>query len=219
MSKHRKSDTTKREPLEPSSAEVARPGEPDRPPARLSGRLAGFAVDITATDFDEYDEGDGLAEVRLGPPPKDSFVRVERDPIARVHLIVQHVEGEFGKTRSLVTPEIAEVLPDDAKLFDLFRWVDRDGREGIWPVPLSGGSHRRAELTAIAKAATSWHRIIWRTAGKSGARAALPAANGAAFGNPKWSPRTGEHLVEIAFRERMISDVDHPLVQALLGMD
>lgn len=203
---------TPKENDDPSSLNVS------PPTSGLRGRLARFAITRSDTDLQEFDEGDQATAVPVGTPLKTMFVRVQRSSIARVHLLTHQNEGEYQKIRYLILGEVADVLPDDVAQYDLFRWVDRDGREGIWPVNCAAPS-RRTELAAIAKASGEWCRVFWRGFGSNGARVALAAPKGNVFGEPRWSHRSDDELVEAAFHERMIEDVDHPLVRQLLGLE
>ena len=187
----------------------------DHPPKHQS--LARFAVSQTATSHDQYDDDDEHG-VTIGAPSRSSYVRFRIPAMMTVQLVTLKPEGSFNKELYLAVPDIAEVLPDDIAQFDLFRFVDRNGREGIWPISLTSPS-RSLDLGAVKAASAAWVRIFWRRTATGGHRSFIRAANPTVFGEPVWSARSDDELIDAGFAGRMIEDVDHPVVQHLLGVE
>ena len=158
------------------------------------------------------------AVVPVAKPPKSSFVRVR--PGEEHSTILNLLDG--GKLGSdgmyAVGPEVAPIVADQTRLTQIRLAVTSQGVPYLVPVPLAGPDGRLnpwhlSLARAMEMAETRWIRIsanmmrggydIFEAVGQ------LPA--------PQWPQETFEALLEIAFRARIITSEDHPLIQQLLG--
>jgi hypothetical protein len=118
----------------------------------------------------------------------------------------------------IVSSEIARVLPGLFKSVVMYLAVDEEGNAVIIPVPLPDESGRRNNwheslLQAVILARSKWIRIESNLKTGSNDPYVAPLVNK----EPNWPKHSMEEILEIAFRGKIITDVNHPLVQGLLG--
>jgi hypothetical protein len=97
-------------------------------------------------------------------------------------------------------------------------WVLENKASFFIPVPLPGPNGLRnpwheSLLHAIIRARTVWLRI---SANRDSGGYDIYEAT-AKLSEPTWPDATMEELLEIAFRGRIITSVDHPVIQEKLG--
>jgi len=124
---------------------------------------------------------------------------------------------EVGETY-LLTPSIASNFPDLARPVRLHLAVDRRENPLIIPVPLPGEDGRRNQWhdslsQCVDRAKHKWVRIV---ANLSAGSYDLLEAQGD-LNDPVWPDLNMQELVEIAFRGKIITDFEHPVLQELLG--
>ena len=117
-----------------------------------------------------------------------------------------------------VMPELYAELAQEAKPKVLYTYVTRDGNVGLWPVNLPGDDGRldswsQSAHSAAAIGQRSWVRLVAnRTVG---AYDVMEAANLA--DEPVWPGLSFKEILALAFRDRLITSVDHPIVRRLRG--
>jgi hypothetical protein len=100
----------------------------------------------------------------------------------------------------------------------LFTTVNRQGVVFLWPVRLPGPDGRESTWNTSARLAAegaiqSWTRL---TANMSlGAYEATIAE--AITSEPRWPEVSFQELLKIAFRTRLITSLDHPVIKQLFG--
>jgi hypothetical protein len=158
-----------------------------------------------------------IVTVPVRKPKRQEFVRVHADPQYRLETAVIDLATE-GETY-LVAPTLLEALADEVKLVRLHLAVSRGGGVFFWPVPLPGPDGRRnpwheAAERAALEAASEWVRLkANRDAGTYDVDVAA-----AAIGEPEWPDLPMKELLRLAFGERMITSLDHPVVRRLRGL-
>ena len=184
-------------------------------PARVDP-FAAFDVTVIDQTYADFAEDDAADAVPVGAPPRFAFVRTATFPLLKPYLL-RHKEGALDRgTFFMVTPEIAGLLPDDVGMYALHLYVDREGREGIWPLRIDRKTpYFVSERAAARRATREWVRILWVPRDGGGERVARPSVRD--FGEPPWSGRDKGQLLELAFADRRITSKDHPIVVALLG--
>jgi hypothetical protein len=150
------------------------------------------------------------------PSTTQTFIRVHPDEAYRETFAV--LEQKEDRTNYIVLPEIAEQIPGEVVAKQLFTTIDRQGIVSLWPIRLPGPDGRldawnRAALEAAHLAMTRWIRLKANMA--LGAYDVFEAT--AAFPDPEWPPYSFRDLVEIAFKDLLITDRDHPLLRKLRG--
>lgn len=159
-----------------------------------------------------------LVSVAVAKPPKAFFFRVLPDEDATTILNVLDATKLGGEGVFAVSAEIAGAIADQVRLVQLRAAVTSQGVPYLVPLTLPGPDGRwnqwhQSLARALERAETSWIRIsanmfrggydVYEAIGQ------LPAA--------QWPDESFEKLLEIAFRDRLITSKDHPLVQQLLG--
>jgi hypothetical protein len=157
-----------------------------------------------------------LLTVPVRKPNRQVFIRVRPGEEWRLQTLVLDLkeEGEIY----LVSQSLWGELGLELKPKVLFTAIDRQGVQFIWPVrpPQSDGrfdSWNRSALTAAEKAMTSWIRVVANTA--LGAYDVYEAT--APMPDPEWRNEDFQTIVRIAFRERYIDSLDHPVIRRLRG--
>jgi hypothetical protein len=157
-----------------------------------------------------------LTTVPVGKPPKDRFFRTHVSPdwVYPTWLL----ENKATSETYIVSEEVASVLGGLVRPVELYAAIDRQNNVFFIPVPLPGPNGTRnpwheSLLQAVIRARTIWLRI---TANKDlGAYDMYEAA--AKLPEPTWPDLPMDNLLAIAFRGRIITDPDHPVVQEKLG--
>lgn len=156
-----------------------------------------------------------LVQVPVTKPHKTWFVRVRpgeewRSPVA---MIVLREEGESY----VVDPKLAANLPDDVTHFELATAINRHGLLFLWPLRLPNTTRQDAwadsAIDAAKHAETQWLRVAANM--KFGAYEVNVATGRLA--DPEWPEETFEALFRLAFRDRVIHSIDHPVIQRLKG--
>jgi hypothetical protein len=155
------------------------------------------------------------------PRSKQEFVRVHPEFVLET-LMLEDKE-EDGGGFYLVHKRLRRVLEDHARLMRVFLATTTKGVVFFWPIPMAGPDGRRnswhmSAEAAARKAMTRWTQLISDKA-RSGYRL-LCAKEGEALSRaePRWPDLPQEELCRLAFEERHITSLDHPVVQRLLGV-
>jgi hypothetical protein len=123
-------------------------------------------------------------------------------------------EREFYLVSRWLHDELAsEIVP-----VVLFTIVDPHGNLSLWPVKIARDGGRsnhwhESALSAAASAMTAWVRVQANMDLKSYdvflAEGKLP--------DPRWPDMSFPSMLRIAFRDRLISSLEHPLIAKLRG--
>ena len=156
-----------------------------------------------------------LVQVPVCKPRKGWFVRTRkgeewRTPVA---MIVLKEEGESY----VVHPKLAADLPDDVVNFQLVTAINRYETVFLWPLRMPNSSRSDpwadSAIAASTVAETDWLRV---TANMKAGAYDVHRATGA-LPEPGWPEESFETLFRLAFRDRVISSIDHPVIQKLKG--
>lgn len=157
-----------------------------------------------------------LTTVPVGRPSKDRFFRTHPSPswVFPTWILENKAAGETY----LVSAEVASALGDQVRAVELYAAIDRQNNPFLIPIPLPGPNGVRNRwheslAQAVEKAKSVWIRI---SANKDlggydifEATAKLP--------DPVWPDITMDELLEVAFKGRVITSLDHQIVQERLG--
>ena len=160
-----------------------------------------------------------LTNVPVRKPSKQEFVRVHPDEAWRMEIALIEIKDE--REVYLVAPELLGELSEFTTPACLFTTISRQKVLTLWPVKLPGLDGRsnpwhESALDAAKLAINSWVRVSANMSLGAyevfEARSEMPA--------PEW-PESGMNfnsLLGIAFRGRIIDSMEHPIVNALLGV-
>ncbi|MBL7186843.1 MAG: hypothetical protein ISS70_11010 [Phycisphaerae bacterium] len=159
-----------------------------------------------------------LITVPVRKPANEWWVRVHPDESYRVETAV--VELKEDREVYLVDPALWPELSTEATFGAraLFTAVNRQGVLFLWPIRLPGPDGKnnewnRSSLEATMLASSKWVRV---TSNMSlGAYEVFEAT--AEIPEPSWPERSFGELLKIAFKDKFIQTVDHPVLQKLRG--
>jgi hypothetical protein len=159
-----------------------------------------------------------LTTVPVRKPSKEVFVRTHPDPAYRLTTGV--IELKEDREIYLVDPGLWPDLAAEATFSPrmLITSVTRQGVLFLWPVRLPGPDGRiddwnRSALEAAEVAKESWVRV---QANMSLGAYDIVVAKGTTA-EPAFPAMTMAEILKIAFRDRYIADVEHPVLRRLRG--
>jgi hypothetical protein len=151
------------------------------------------------------------------PNPQD-FVRVHADPEYRNNFAI--VELKDDREDYLVLPNVVPSLSSEVVYKSLFTAINRQGIVFLWPVRLPSPDDKinmwwTSAREAAERAVDTWVRLK--------ANMSLGAYEITVAESEMAAPAWGElesftDLLRIAFRGRLISDTDHPVIKRLRGL-
>ena len=157
-----------------------------------------------------------LTMVPVMKPPKDRFFRTHESPnwVYPSWILEDKKTGETY----IVSEDVASVLGGLVRAVELYTAIDRQNNVFFIPIPLPGPNGVRnpwheSLLQAVVRARLVWLRI---TANKDLGGYEIFEAT-AKLPEPIWPDTTLDELLAIAFRGRIITNPDHPVVQERLG--
>jgi hypothetical protein len=158
-----------------------------------------------------------LTTVPVRKPNKQDFVRVHPDPSYRLSPAAI-IELKEDRETYLLVPGLAGHLDGEFSTATLFTAINRQGVPFLWPVKLPGpdGKHNewhRSAAEAAERAMKKWVRI--KANMSLGAYDVFEATGD--LNDPEWPDLSLEKILEIAFRNHIVENLDHPLVKRLSG--
>jgi hypothetical protein len=147
---------------------------------------------------------------------KQEFVRT--NPAEAYRLETGLLELKEEREFYLVRPEMRAELAEELIFVRLYLAMPRSGTPFLWPVRLPGPDGKRNPWHDSAeKAATlamrRWVRLVPNQA--AGMYDTFTAT--ASLPEPEWPELSMRELLKLAFGERFIGSVDHPVVRRLRG--
>jgi hypothetical protein len=158
-----------------------------------------------------------LTTVPVRKPNRQDFARVHRDPNYRL-TPAAIIELKEDHETYLVTPNIALELPGEFAVATLYTAINRQGVLHLWPTKLPGpdGKHNewhRSAAEAAERAMDRWMRITANMA--LGAYEIFEATG--ELPEPEWPEISFQEILRVAFRDRIVDRLDHPLIHRLRG--
>jgi hypothetical protein len=159
-----------------------------------------------------------LRRVPVRRPHPHDFCRVHADKAYRMAAALIEFRDERDASY-LVSPFVAKEIPGEFVMATLYTTVTRQGVVLLWPVrlPLSDGRYNewhRSAAEAAELAMTRWIRVKAHLA--LGAYETFEA--GGIIPEPEWPRETLAELLRIAFTDRLVDSLDHPVVRRLRGL-
>jgi hypothetical protein len=181
--------------------------------------FAGFSLDelkLTQDFADEAGVKKLITTIPVRKPDRHWFFRINPDP--NYQLTVATIELKVERETYIVLPTIAPELQGDIKTQKLFVGINRQKVLFVWPITLPGPDGKtnvwhQVALEAAQLATQEWIRLVANM--DLGAYDILEAA--ANLGEPQWPDLTMQDIVNTAFKNKVISDTNHPVIQQLLG--
>jgi hypothetical protein len=157
-----------------------------------------------------------LTIVPVRKPHRQELVRVHPDEAYRVKAAV--IELRDDREVYLVIGPVASQLPGETTPVILYTTVTRQGVVLIWPVRLPGddGKINNWHLSAREAAERAMSDWLFVRADMALGAYTMHIAT-ATIPEPVWPTESLKGLLKIAFRDRLIDTVDHPVLKRLRG--
>jgi len=160
-----------------------------------------------------------LTRVSTNKPRKDIYFRTHPEHFH--DLVVLEVEEGMERKSYPVTTDVFNAMSEEPTLKSkrYYLYVTQSASYGLWGVslPMDGSgdinSWSESALAIIEHAKSEWIRHYAKR-GDSGYRL-IPASKD--LGDPVWPAESWEELLELAFKGKIINDLDHPVLQKLRG--
>ena len=157
-----------------------------------------------------------LTNVLVGKPKRQQFFRTHVSEEMTFPAMI--LENKEARESYVVQPDVAEKISELVRPVRLHAAIDRQNNVSLIPVPLPGEDGTRnpwheSLAQAVEHAKLKWIRI---TANMHAGGYDVYEAEGA-LPEPEWPAHGIGALIEVAFRGKIITSLDHPVVQSLLG--
>lgn len=157
-----------------------------------------------------------LTTITCRKPKRQEFVRVRAGDVWRLETAAY--EDQVNKETFLVERSIRPELEGEIYPVCLFLAINRQNDVFLWPVKMPGPDGRsntwnESALEAARMAEESWIRVASNmSAGMYDTYKAL-----ADLPEPVWPQLSWAEIIKLCFRDRLIQDMDHPVLRALRG--
>ncbi len=157
-----------------------------------------------------------LTTVSVSKPKKPQFFRTHSAD--SMTFTAMFLEQKEARESYVVLPNVAQEISELVRPVMLHAAIDRQNNVFLIPVPLPGEAGTRnpwheSLAQAVELAKFKWLRL---TANMHTGSYDVFEATGA-LPDPEWPPHGIDALVEVAFRGKIITSLEHPVVQSLLG--
>jgi hypothetical protein len=157
-----------------------------------------------------------LVRVPVRRPTRTEFIRVRDDEAYRMETSI--LENKEERETFLVAPDVRDQLPGDWAPVRLVTCISRQGVVFLWPLKLTPADGRSnpwydSAIEGARHAVDGWVKIAADM--HLGAYQVYNALGD--LPEPAWPEYTFAQLLEVAFRDRFIRDMNHPAIQRLLG--
>jgi hypothetical protein len=150
------------------------------------------------------------------PLPQD-FVRVHSLPDYRENFAM--IDLKDDREDFLVRPELLPELAGEVVYKTVFTAINRQGVVFLWPIRLPAPDDRKSEWPRSAREAAEMAMGQWiRLKANMSLGAYEITVAESVMAEPVWPELSFQELVRIAYRDRMITGLDHPVVKRLRGL-
>ena len=170
--------------------------------------------------------GDGIrrefTHILTGKPKKSAFFRSHSDPTYRLPVNIIEYNSGMMKEEFLVMPAVTDALVEETKPKLLVLCIDKMGTPFLWLAPRQAedGFQRNSlwntsTLEALRLSETKWVRMSANMA-----EGAYTIHTSSSESEPEWPDFSLSELIKLGFgEERVIRDMNHPVIQRLLGYE
>jgi hypothetical protein len=158
-----------------------------------------------------------LTKVPVQNPDPQSFIRVHKNYRMALAVIVLKQDNETY----LLTPSIAREVPGEFVMVMMRTVITRQGTITLWPIRLPDADGRINEWHQSAADAAKYAEEHWvRVKSNKAIRGydQIPVPEDVTVPEPTWPDLSFQELLRIAFRDRLIDRLDHPVIKRLRGI-
>jgi hypothetical protein len=157
-----------------------------------------------------------LTRIPVRKPGKQDFIRVHPSESYRLDTAI--IELRDDRETYLVLPAFRTAVLQEIAPVRLYTAITRQGTLFLWPCKLPSSDGRRSEwhtsaIDAAGLAMERWTRI--QSDMNAGSYQTFVAAGN--LSEPEWPDLPFQELLRLAFRERLIDRLDHPVLERLRG--
>jgi hypothetical protein len=157
-----------------------------------------------------------LTTVPVRRPGNQTFFQVRRGEDWRIQTAILQLKDDSDCF--LVMPDLLHEVGQEVRPKLLYTAISRDGNPFLWPVNLPGEDGRLDTWSQSAHAAAqiaekSWIRLVSNRS--FGAYEVMQAAGN--LEDPEWPELTFQELVNLAFKDKVVDRLDHPVLRRLRG--
>ena len=157
-----------------------------------------------------------LVSVRVGRPPKDTFLRCHPSLVITLYLYKEEETGESY----MLPPNLAEVAQQDQvfKKRDLRLAVTIQGAVFLWETAMRGEETNANQWilsmwNAQGIAQDKWIRVV---SNRQNASYDVKVSE-SDLGDPVYPEEQFDEILRVAFRNKVIETLDHPILKKLRG--
>jgi hypothetical protein len=158
-----------------------------------------------------------LTVVPVRKPGQQDFVRVHPNPEYRENFPL--IELKDDREEYIVTKDLVPELLNEIVNKTLYLSINRQGTVFFWPVRLPTPDGKdldwwRSGRDAAQRATQTWVRV--KANMNLGAYDIYEAQSG--LGDPEWPDLGYWDLIRLAFRDHLITEIDHAVIKRLRGL-
>ena len=180
---------------------------------------------VTASKFAKFRLDDGqetliqgrsiLLNVSIQKPKPTEWFRTAENTDRWIVTPMVEQDGDLY----LLDREIAGSLGTDSAVHTarLIPYVTDTGKVGFWPIKVPRAGAKVLAWTVTAQGAAERARTRWTRLSANMRDACYNVFEAAFDREPEWPTATDDELLELAFGDRIIESVDHPVIQRLQG--
>jgi len=159
-----------------------------------------------------------LRTVPVRKPNKHDYIRVHPGEDYRANVPVIELQ-EDRETYVVSGRELLADLATEVKYVTLFTAVNRQGVTFLWPVPLPGLDGKDLQWWKSAREAAAEAMERWMRVNPNMSLGAYEmTAAGMQTVEPQWPEVSFQELIRIAFKDKLIANLDHLVVKRLRGL-
>jgi hypothetical protein len=149
-------------------------------------------------------------------PNAQNFIRIHPNPEYRENFAVIELKDE--REHYLVRPELLPHLSGEVVLKTFYWGISRQGVGFIWPIRLPAPDDRRSDWTRSAREAAEMAMSRWvRVKANMSLGAYEMTVADSEIADPVWPELSFQEIIRVAFKELMITSLDHPVIRRLRG--
>jgi hypothetical protein len=157
-----------------------------------------------------------LITVPVRKPHKQEFVRVHPGEDYRLETAVLELKEE--REIYVVERNLWSEIPTELAPKVLFTTINRQGVLSLWPVRLPGEDGRWDNWSTSAAEAAEMAQKRWIRVASNMSLGAYEVFEATAdLPDPEWPDLDFAEILRIAFKERYITEIDHPVIRRLRG--
>jgi hypothetical protein len=158
-----------------------------------------------------------LLTVPVRKPNPQEFVRVH--PSEEYRADFPMIELKDDREEFIVGRHLVGELTSEIVLKTLFTAINRQGVVFLWPVRLPDPEGRQMEWRRSMREAAEIGTSQWvRMKANMSLGAYEMSVAESAMAEPVWPEASFQDLIKIAFRDRLITNTDHPVIKRLRGL-